>query len=121
MRRDKWPVVGPDDCIYCHQAPGTEHAGDCVMRKRTVVVEARIKLVTRVPEVWSKGDIEFHFNDSSWCANNLICDFEMLKEYRPCLCDTTDIRLMREASPFDEEGFGVKVNDVPEEKEQVEH
>lgn len=121
MKRDKWPVVGDTDCIYCHQAPRTEHKVDCVTRKQTVVVDVKIRLVTRVPEFWDKDKIEFHYNQSSSCADNLLPNILALKKHQGCLCNAADTVFVREADAVDEEKFGVTVNDVPEETEGIEH
>lgn len=93
------PAGEPDRCFYCGMMIGFEHRSDCVMRDRTVVLKFSIELVVRVPENWNKDDIEFHRNESSWCASNIIRE---LGDGNACLC-SSKIEYVREATERDEE------------------
>jgi hypothetical protein len=79
MNRDNWPVEKfgirpagkPDECFYCRQKSGDQHAPECVIRERTVLVDVIIQMVMTVPEKWTPDTIEFSLNESSSCANNM--------------------------------------------------
>ena len=75
------PAGKPDECFYCQQKVGQPHGPDCVCVKKLVElkVEARLDDGTtftglwqhEVPHFWGVAQIEFHKNESSWCANTL--------------------------------------------------
>lgn len=104
------------DCRYCRAKIGAEHATDCVLRKRTVVVRATLEYVVVVPECWSARDVEFHRNESSWCANNIAAELKKLFEHAehdgvPCGCHRTQFEYVREAEENDEAECGVYVGE----------
>lgn len=73
-------------CFYCKQPIGAEHLHDCVLIERKVLVRAVIEYEIAVPADWTAEQIEFHRNDGSWCADNMIPELEALTESE-CLCD----------------------------------
>ena len=57
------------------------------MKNKTVNIRWTINLPMEVPEDWDTDLINFHFNESSWCCDNLI---DILKEYSDkygCICN----------------------------------
>ena len=56
------PARPDGTCYYCRAAIGTEHNEGCVMRLRTVVVEATFRFIRQVPEDWDRELIEEHRN-----------------------------------------------------------
>lgn len=110
MNYDNWKVTEDDErparpdgtCFYCKEPIGNEHKPDCVVRSRTVVIRFMVDVVVSVPENWDKTDIEFMYNEGSWCASNLV---EMLKEKPGCLCSCTEAEYVREATEADEENW----------------
>lgn len=110
-RKAKWivtadserPVRRDGTCFYCCQPLGSEHESNCVIRQRTCVVDFTIRMVTAEPEYWDKNNIEFHYNESSWCADNLL---DMIEKRGKCLCDITRATFVREATAEDEKQFG---------------
>ncbi len=90
----------PDKCAYCTAKTGTQHDGDCVCRTRSVVVEATIRYTIMEPESWTDYDIEFHRNDGSWCASNMIDELQRV-DAKGCLCDITQFRYVGEATKDD--------------------
>ena len=77
-----WPTVAPDDhgirpggkpdrCFYCHQKVGQFHGRDCVIVGRRVRVKFTVTLDLWEPHAWDAEQIDFRYNESSWCANNL--------------------------------------------------
>lgn len=121
MRRSSWPVA-PNDasisdrakCRYCGAALGEEHVNDCVCRKRTVVVRMQIEYVVEVTEYWDADNIEFHRNESSWCAGNAAEElaglFERMEERGGCPCSIVEYSYVREANEEDEERCGVRID-----------
>lgn len=120
MRRTKpWIVTEVDirtfphhgtKCLYCPSLLGKEHAQDCVVRNRTVIVRAVIEYIVKVPEAWSAHDIEFHRNESSWCADNGINEIYALT-VKDCWCRNIRYSYLREATAEDEEAFGLSIED----------
>lgn len=56
------------------------------MKNKTVNIRWTIDLPMEVPEDWDADLINFHFNESSWCCDNLI---DLLQEYSDkhgCIC-----------------------------------
>ena len=86
-------------CFFCNQTIGEEHKADCVLIKKKVKVRLTIEYEIEVPAFWDKGDIEFHRNESSWCANNVL---DELKEYKgksgSCLCNFSIFEYLDENS-----------------------
>lgn len=76
----------PDECIYCKQKIGFPHLETCVLVEKRVKINFIVTLEVDVPYHWDESDIEFRFNDSSWCADNLIHMMEEAGTGRGCLC-----------------------------------
>jgi hypothetical protein len=101
------PAGQPDECFYCHEAVGDDHKPTCVLRDRTVVMRYVFEVVIVVPEHWTKEDIEFHRNESTWCADNAVhVDLQRLAEGH-CLCPNHTAEYVREATTEDEEGWQI--------------
>ena len=88
-------VVTKDDCrgrgkkcFYCTATLGNPHDADCVCFTRLVRLKAVIEYEKEVPNCWTKRDIEFHANEGTWCATNIIKD---LQEYAERGADTDDL------------------------------
>lgn len=118
MKRDVWVVSAEGGCAHCHEAKGSGHAVDCVVRKRTVVVRVSVELVIAEPETWDAGMIEFFHNESSSCASNVASELEqffdvMSKEQSPaCPCGFVSVAYVREASEENELLQGLAVADL---------
>lgn len=54
--------------------------------QKTVTVRITIDLPMRFPKEWSNEHIEFHLNEGSWCANNIIGEIESYSEEHGCIC-----------------------------------
>lgn len=78
------PAGKPDECFYCGQPLGAQHAAECVCRTRTVIVRATIEYEVTVPSFWDRAQIHFHRNEGSWCSNNMLNELDELN--RDCLC-----------------------------------
>ena len=103
------PAGKPEECFYCHEKLGAEHKPDCVIRNRTVKVRMTLDLVVAKPESWSEEQIEFHLNESSWCANNIIGDIDRLfdRDGGPCMCRFVKFEYAGEATAEDHEAYGI--------------
>jgi hypothetical protein len=60
------------------------------------------EVVVEVPEFWDEDMIDFHRNESSWCASNILPDLEA----RPCICKDTTFDFVREATEEDDAEWG---------------
>jgi hypothetical protein len=98
---NNWPIVdvnddgirpaGPQDaCIYCGQKIGMRHGTECVMVKKTVKLRYTYDIEVEVPHFWDSQDIEFHRNESTWCANNSLSELEETQKRDGCLCHVFD-------------------------------
>jgi len=121
MKRNNWPVEehgirpagSPDKCFYCGVKKGGIHKKDCVIRNRTIIMKMEIEIPMTVPEFWTKRDCEFHKNESSWCANNILPVIEKMVKDHGCLCGLTHFKFLREASEFDEDYYNIHVKELP--------
>ncbi len=83
------PAGRPDQCFYCHSMVGEEHKRDCVTIEKLVEIEFTVRIPVKVPHGWDQRQIDFRYNDSSWCADNLPSLFEEaveLSKDHGCLC-----------------------------------
>lgn len=126
MKRDKpWiveeegirPMVcDPNLCMYCRQPKGLLHKEDCVIRKRTVVINATFQYVIEVPEDWDSSMIEFHRGESSLCVGySVLQELNALQERRGennCLCSIVTCDYEREATKEDEEYNKLYINEA---------
>ena len=80
------PASDKRQCFYCQQAIGDPHKADCVLINKRVKLRTIIEYEDEVPADWNKDSIEFHRNESSWCADNLLTHLEKVAEKGGCLC-----------------------------------
>ena len=81
------PAGQPDECFYCGQKVGQPHKLDCVILTRKVKIRYSYEIEIEVPHSWDKDTIEFHRNDSSWCAHNSLEELEEFGDKdNGCLC-----------------------------------
>lgn len=120
MKREDWtvtessarPAGRPDMCFYCGGKMGEQHKPDCVIRTRTAVVDFTIRLVLPEVESWNADGIESHYNESSWCSDNLLDRIYAYQERTGnCICFITKAKYVREATEDDEEMYKLSVND----------
>ena len=62
----------PEKCFYCAGQFGEEHESHCVCIRRPVKIRWTIEFIVPVVRGWSRDQIEFHYNESSSCKNNLL-------------------------------------------------
>ena len=98
------PLGKPNRCFYCGRPIGAMHKEPCVCRERTVMVKLTVEVCVKVPENWTTDQINFHYNESSWCASNIM---DHLKKV-PCLCDIAEFEYVRESLRKDENTWSIK-------------
>ena len=92
-------------CFYCGQSIGQEHKKNCVLVKRKCKVRVTIEYEVWAPAHWEKDDIEFHRNESSWCASNLMRELDELDDKDGCLCPAATFEFVEHTSePYLDEG-----------------
>jgi hypothetical protein len=69
-----------------------------------VVLRYTYEVVVVVPEDWGETQINFHRNESSWCADNSINDLQDRNDQH-CWCPDMQSIYLREATEEDEEKF----------------
>lgn len=86
------PAGEPDTCFYCNQKVGQEHLRDCVTIKKKIKVRYCFEIEIDVPHFWESDNVEFHLNESSWCADNAVGELveyqEKQEEQGWCMCDS---------------------------------
>lgn len=115
MKREDWtitetsarPMGNQDECFYCKTRIGKQHKEDCVIRSKTMVMNFTIRTVISVPEFWDDDQIEFHYNNGSWCADNLLRELQARSDDSRCMCGITEAKVIRDANSEDEEEYGM--------------
>lgn len=68
---------------------------------KKVMIYVSVHMDVEVPEDWDKKMIEFYYNDSSYCASNLIEDMHAVNEQRDkegsCMCDLVSVKYVADA------------------------
>ncbi len=120
MIRNNWtvtekstrPAGKADRCFYCSKKIGEQHKEDCVIRSKTVLVDFTVRVVVDIPEHWSKDDIEFKYNEGSWCADNLL-DMIDRDDCDCCLCHFMTATYVGDATKEDEASWGlIKIEEL---------
>ena len=92
------PVSNVEGCFYCGSSIGSYHKDSCVLVSKRVKVKATIEYEIEVPNSWSKKDVEFHRNEGSWCASNMLGEMKKLEEKEGCLCQFTKFEYIGDTS-----------------------
>jgi len=93
------PAGNFDECFYCKQKIGTPHKFTCGMITHKVEMAFTVKVELDVPIANTIEDTEFRYNESSWCANNLITFLDDMIEKGQCLCSLTSAKFVRVTDP----------------------
>lgn len=100
------PAGRKDICFYCNQPVGQPHRTECVYIKRRWRVRVTVEIDIERPADWPQHMVEFHLNDSSWCASNIgqeIVDY--VETGPPCLCGSFEAEILeRKEETFLDEG-----------------
>ena len=105
----EWPIVHerddgirpagrPDECFYCKSKIGSRHAKDCVVVKKKVKIKYIFEIDVDVPHFWTKENIEFHRNESSWCAENALEEISIAanSEGYSCCCHIFEAEYLKD-------------------------
>lgn len=95
---DTAPAGMPNQCFWCKREIGKEHDLGCSRVQRAVKIRFSVELIVDVPRSWDAAMIEFHRNDSSWCANNILPDIERHCSSDRCICPVSEIKYVGEAT-----------------------
>lgn len=96
---DERPAAkGSGVCFYCHRAIGDRHDATCVLWTHRVKVRVTIDYEVDVPYSWTKEIVEFHRNEGSWCASNVLNELENVEEEIGCLCPASKFEYLGEVS-----------------------
>jgi hypothetical protein len=97
------PEKANTHCLYCKE-PVPNHALDCTVPLRTVVVELKINMVITMPQCFNEDLINFSMNGSSACSQRYIDQLyeEGNQEDGVCTaCDRMEMKYLREATEQD--------------------
>ena len=85
-------------CFYCFEKIGSFHKDDCVLVSKNVIINFSINLEVRVPAWWTDEQIEFHRNQSSSCASNVMDELAEVEKRNGCLCGQGKFSFVVESS-----------------------
>ena len=99
----------PEKCFYCTGALGGQHDEQCVILQRPVRVRITFEIVVAVPRSHTKEQLEFHWNDSSWCTDNIMNDLARYSESRErCLCPVSTFEYLEDVTLEEAEADGLE-------------
>lgn len=91
------PASSELKCFYCNQDIGEAHKLDCVLVNKKVRIKMTVEYTVDVPSSWDEDMVNFHRNESSWCADNAL---EELQEYLHaedwCLCGAANFEFIED-------------------------
>lgn len=99
----------PTKCLYCAGIPGGLHEDTCVCLDRPIKIRFSLEFIVTSPRSWAKEDIEFRYNEGSYCLDNLIeNELTRVKEVDGCLCNSGSVEYLGEATLEEAEAAGLK-------------
>lgn len=106
------PAGKPDECFYCQELVGSSHKPDCVCKKKVVMLKLEVTIPVVVPSDWNSDEIEFHRNENTWCADNVIDDLTTVLQAREssghCMCNNFHAEYIRDATTEDLVGTDIE-------------
>jgi len=106
------PAGKPTECFYCHRPKG-EHELDCVTVQKSVVLKMTIMMVVSVPRCSDEDNINFFFNESSSCANNVLDDLsDWAAQKGNCICGAHETEFLRDATEEDHRTLPLASSDL---------
>lgn len=55
-------------------------------------------LIMEVPRGWAKEQIEFRYNEGTWCSGNITNDLERVFKVDECMCARTSFEYLGDAT-----------------------
>lgn len=110
---DERPARPDGTCFYCSAPMGGTHKEGCVVRSKSVVIRAIVEAVVDVPADWDEHMIEFHRNESSWCADNFwarLEEWERPDQGPSCFCGISTFKFVRDATQEDHDALPVLID-----------
>lgn len=111
------PARPDGTCFYCRAALGEAHIIGCVIRSRTVVIRIELEVVVDVPDDWDSERIDFRYDGSSYCIDNLLTDLgtwaDRDEKRCGCSCGVAGAFYVREATPEDHATLPVLADEDP--------
>ena len=98
----------PDKCFYCKGETHEQHEEHCVTLDRPVKLRVSFDIITIVPRSHDKHDIEFRYNESSYCADNMLDTLEQYGKANGCLCSVMSVEMVGEATLEEAVAVGFK-------------
>lgn len=106
---DVRPARPDGTCFYCRAPVGSLHEPSCVIVSRTVVVRFTVEAVVQVPHTWDKHKVEFLYNESSSCSDNILRNLgewtALEGDDKGCSCGAVKGEFVREASAQDHDNL----------------
>ncbi len=97
---DSRPAGKPGECFYCRKKIDEPHTWECVIPEKVVRVKTTFEYMIRVPRSWDAHNVEFHRNESSSCADNILQDLEAYANSEGCLCSSQVTEYISEAPNY---------------------
>lgn len=91
-------------CFFCLEPIGEYHLNECVLVRKKIKVRMTVEYIADCPASWDGDNVEFRYNESSWCANNAIDELKKAFDSGACMCNATQFEYLGVASaPYLEE------------------
>ena len=107
----------PDKCFYCKGLTGKAHDADCVCIHRPVKIRLSIDMIVAMPRSWNKENMEFQWNESSSCKDNILDQLDRYQSLGRCLCGMAEVEYVEEASMEEAIEDGL----IPDSETDVQH
>lgn len=88
------PASDKKRCFYCKENIGDVHKDDCVLIRKKVKLKMVFEFEDKVPSYWDDHLVDFHYNDSSWCANNITDIIDNISEKDGCICNHVNFNMI---------------------------
>lgn len=63
-------------------------------------------MIYEVPKEWDENMINFYFNESSWCADNMLDLLIERSQKGKCSCDIAEFSYIKDISPEEAKNWG---------------
>lgn len=81
-------------CFYCHEEIGGTHKDDCVLLKKKVRVRMTVEYDTTTFASADQDYVDFHYNESSSCADNALNELKAYSDKVGCLCFDSEFEVV---------------------------